>query len=252
MKNVVVAVASLVSVATLAAPQIFDEETTTLPAAEKGFIYRTMVSGGKTYAYNVFVPPNYRHDRAWPLILFLHGSGERGNDGFHQTEVGIARAIRKNHSMIPAIVVMPQCPRNRTWTEPETAKMALSCVEDVTRRYNVDPNRLYLTGLSLGGRGTWYIASRVKNGFAALVPICGGGNIDDAAKLKDTPIWAFHGAADENVPVGETDRMVEAIERAGGDVEYTRMPGANHFIWDRVYANPKVWKWLFAQERTQN
>ncbi|MGE3182592.1 MAG: prolyl oligopeptidase family serine peptidase [Phycisphaerae bacterium] len=249
MKNAMIAVASLCSVLTLAMPQIFDEEPAELPTIEKGFIYRTVVSGGKTYAYNVFVPPTYRPDRAWPLILFLHGSGERGNDGFLQTDVGIAHAIRKNHSLIPAIVVMPQCPQNQTWTEPTSAKMALTCVEDATRRYNVDSSRLYLTGLSLGGRGTWYIAARVKNGFAAMVPICGGGNVDDAAKLTDLPIWCFHGSADQNVPPEETDRMVEAIERAGGTIEYTRMPGANHVIWDRVYANPKLWQWLFAQQR---
>ena len=216
----------------------------------KGFIYRSLQSGGKTYAYCVYIPPTYTPEREWPTILFLHGSGERGNDGFLQTDVGIARAIRRNHALIPAIVVMPQCPAGMSWTEPAAAKLALDCVEDVSKRYHVDNSRLYLTGLSLGGRGAWYIAARVRGAFAAIVPICGGGKPADAAALKDTPIWAFHGTADENVPIAETDTMVDAVEDAGGKVEYTRIPGGNHFIWDKVYSDPKLWRWLFAQQRS--
>jgi predicted peptidase len=218
-------------------------------ATARGFLYRTVVSGGKTYAYNVFIPPTYNADRPWPTILFLHGSGERGNDGFFQTEVGIGRTLRRNHGMIPAIVVMPQCPQGKTWNDPEIAKMALDALEDVSKTYRVDEKRLYLTGLSLGGRGCWYIAARTKGAFAAVLPICGGGDPKDAAKLTNVPIWAHHGTEDKNVPIAETQRIVDAVEAAGGDVRFTRIAGADHVIWDRVYGDPKVWQWLFAQER---
>lgn len=233
-----------------------DEDDMATPAAAppnmgtaRGFLYRTVSSGGKNFAYNLYIPPTYSTDRAWPTILFLHGSGERGNDGFLQTEVGIARAIRRSHDMIPAIVLMPQCPQGTTWNDPATAKMALDCLEDVSKSYKVDPKRLYLTGLSLGGRGVWYIAARTKGAFAAAVPICGGGDPKDAPKLVETPIWAWHGSNDKNVPLAETEKIVEAVEQAGGDVKFSRVAGGDHFIWDRVYSDPKLWQWLFAQEK---
>ena len=215
----------------------------------RGFLYRTISVDGQTRAYCVFVPPAYTPDRPWPTILFLHGSGERGADGFLQTEVGIGKALRRNHAMIPAIVVMPQCPPNAVWTSPESAKLALECVEAVSRDYNVDGSRLYLTGLSLGGRGAWYIAARTRNAFAAIVPVCGGGDPKDAAALAKTPIWAWHGTADKNVPMAETERMVDAVEKSGGSVQFTKIPQGEHAIWDRVYNDPKLWQWLFAQQR---
>lgn len=214
----------------------------------RGFLYRTMTLDGKTVAYNLFVPPSYSPDRNWPTILFLHGSGERGSDGFFQTDVGIAHAIRRNHTLVPALVVMPQCPSNAIWNKPDSAKMALACVEDVSRDYKVDASRIYLTGLSMGGRGCWFLAARVRNAFAAMVPICGGGDPADAAKLTEIPIWAWHGSADKNVPISETEAIVEAIKAAGGKIEFSRIPGGEHNVWDRAYGDAKLWQWLFAQQ----
>lgn len=254
MTRVLAQAALMVSVLKLCAAQdvddILDSPTSRPPTVStaRGFLYRTVSSGGRTAAYTVYIPPTYTTDRAWPTLLFLHGSGERGVDGFLQTDVGIAKAIRRNHDAVPAIVVMPQCPNGKSWTDPEPAKLALDCLEDVSKAYKVDPKRMYLTGLSMGGRGVWFIAARTRGAFAAMVPICGGGDPKDASKLADIPIWCFHGAEDKSVPVAETERMVDAVEKAGGDIKFTRFAGADHAVWDRVYGDPKMWQWLFAQE----
>jgi predicted peptidase len=137
-----------------------------------GFLYKTLELGSQTYAYSVYVPPDYTLKRAWPVILFLHGSGERGHDGFLQTDVGIARAIRRDYKRCPAIVVMPQC-RRGVWWQDDMLDMALRCLEDASREYHCDSQRVYLTGLSMGGAGAWRLASRMPDAFAAVVPICG-------------------------------------------------------------------------------
>src|SRR5262245_46097064 len=178
-------------------------------AAACGFLYKTLEFKQQTYAYCVYVPPEYVAREKWPMILFLHGSGERGSDGFLQTEVGIGTAIRRNRAACPAIVVMPQCRPGHWWTD-EMAEMALKCVEQTSREYNLDLERLYLAGLSMGGAGAWLLASQFPERFAAVVPICGfvGTRPDqpaDAGQLKEmagrlakTPIWCWHGGADKN------------------------------------------------------
>ncbi|MCK4341683.1 MAG: dienelactone hydrolase family protein [Phycisphaerae bacterium] len=226
-----------------------------------GFLYKTLTLDDETYAYCVYVPPNYTPEQAWPVILFLHGSGERGRDGFLQTEVGLGTAIRKHHHLIPALVVMPQCRPRQSWIGPRglgpMGRMALKCVEETSRRYHCDPDRIYLTGLSLGGHGAWALAAGLPGRFAAVVPICGFAELGDstglaeklAPRLADVPIWCFHGDTDPNVPVTKTRQMVVAIRKAGGQVEYTEYKGMRHNVWDRTYADPALWKWLFAQKR---
>lgn len=226
-------------------------------SAASGFIYKTIAFNDVTCAYCVYVPPDYTPDRAWPVILFLHGSGERGDDGFLQTDVGLGRALRRNYRAIPAIVVMPQCRPGETWAG-EMGTLALRCVEAISHEYHLDAQRLYLTGLSLGGHGAWHLAARVPDRFAALIVICGFADLSDsdtearqlAPQLKDIPILCFHGAQDANVPVQKTRAMVAAIRAAGGHIEYTEYKDGTHFIWDRVYENREVWKWLFEQRRT--
>lgn len=221
-----------------------------------GFLYKTITFNGETYAYCVYVPPDYTPQRRWPVILFLHGSGERGSDGFLQTDVGIGRAIRRGYQRIPAIVVMPQCRPNMAWTGPMAA-LALRCVEETSRTYRLDPQRVYLTGLSLGGQGTWLLGAEFADRFAALVPICGFAELGEssglaeklAARLTDIPIWCFHGDADPAVPVRKSRELVEAIRRAGGQIKYTEYAGARHNVWDRAYGDPQLWEWLFAQKR---
>jgi predicted peptidase len=230
----------------LALPQA----TPVTPASEtaSGFLYKELALGGVTYAYCVYVPPHHPAGEALPLILFLHGSGERGDDGFHQTEFGLPAAIRRCGVRPRALIVMPQCRAGQTWSD-DMARMALRCVEQTAREYKVDPERLYLTGLSLGGAGTWLIGAALADRFAALVPVCGFGGTEDAEKLARVPIWAFHGARDEAVPVAQSRDMVAAIRRVGGQVKYTEYPDLGHSCWDAAYTDPELYRWLFQQRR---
>lgn len=242
---------------------ITPETQAVVPASDttpaRGFLYRTVIHQETEYAYCVFVPPTYADDRAWPVILALHGSGEVGDDGFFQTEVGIGTALRKNWRQVPAIVVMPQCRRGRWW-EGEMLEMALKCVEHVSRDFHCDPDRVYLTGLSMGGAGAWQLAARLPDAFAAVVPICGfwkhpqaPADMEElqaaAQNLSRLPIWSFHGDADRNVPIERSREIIKAIEAVGGAVKVTEIPGGQHNVWDRAYANPELWKWLLEQRR---
>jgi predicted peptidase len=238
-----------------------DPPAPTAPATRPatGFLCKSLTIGDETYAYAVYVPPEYDGDQAWPVILFLHGSGERGDDGLLQTEVGIGRVLRRNHKLIPAIVVMPQCRATEEAWSGKMGQMALRCLDQTTREYLSDPQRVYLTGLSLGGHGVWYLASESFGRFTALVPICGFADRKEstglaqrmAPRLAGTPIWCFHGAQDNVVPVEKSREVVEAIRAAGGEVKYTEYPDGNHGVWDRAYDDPELWKWLFAQRRTE-
>jgi predicted peptidase len=251
---------ALVILALAAGVNISDEGGLGQETANKGqptgFLYRTVALGEEKYAYCVYVPPEYTPDRAWPVILFLHGAGERGSDGLLQTDVGIGRAIRRHRELIPAIVVMPQCRPGLSWTGT-MARVALLCLEQTSREYRLDRQRVYLTGLSLGGQGTWLIGAEYADYFAALVPICGFAELHGstglaeklAPRLASVPVWCFHGSADPRVPVECSRQMVELIRAAGGSVRYTEYPEAAHNVWDRAYDDPELWKWLFAQRK---
>jgi predicted peptidase len=227
-----------------------------------GFLYRTLAFDGESYAYTVFVPPDYTPDSKWPVILFLHGSGERGADGFVPSEVGIGRAIRRNYRLCPALVVMPQCRKDQYWNQP-MLDMALRCVRETSMAYNVDGERFTVTGLSLGGAGTWELGARMGDQLAAIAPVCGF--VDDprrppsaetvasmAARLGDVPVWCFHGEIDTNVVVDHSRAMVAELRRRDRDVQYTEYPGAKHGIWDRVYSDQRFWAWLLSQRRAMS
>ncbi len=218
------------------------------PPVATGFLFKEVLVAEKKFAYCVYVPPEYAADQRWPVILFLHGSGQCGTDGLSQTEIGLPRIARKRRARCPAIVVMPQCPPGAAW-EGDMARMALRCLEQTSTEYNLDPHRVYLTGLSLGGAGCWLIGAAVPDRFAAIVPVCGFGDVALAPKLASTPVWCFHGELDERVPVDRSREMVAALRAAGGKVEYTELPSARHDIWDRVYDDPALWRWLLAQRR---
>jgi len=232
--------------------------------AETGFLDRRLAISGTTYKYQVFVPDNWNAKQSWPIILFLHGAGERGEDGLTQTEVGIATAIRLERGRFPAIVVMPQCRKNIWWAESPMREVAMKSLEAATREFHGDPRRTYLTGLSMGGYGTWAIAGKYPGRFAALAPICGGvlmpeqaraQSPDDSTPYKEaaarigtkTPVWIFHGGADDTVPVTESRRMNEAMKALGGEVHYTEYPGVGHDSWDKAYADPEFMKWLLSK-----
>ena len=240
----------------LAVPVVQSKPAETAPVLATGFLYKELKLANETYAYTVYVPPEYTPEKAWPVVLFLHGSGERGADGLLESEIGIGTAIRKHRAMFPAIVVMPQCRSNQMWVGP-ALDMALRCLEQTSREYHLDADRMYLTGLSLGGQGAWLLAAARPDLWAAVVPVCGFAELGQptgmaeqiAARVKGLPIWAFHGARDEAVPVAKTRELVELIRRAGGEVFYTEYPEGAHNVWDQAYANRELWRWVFSLKR---
>ena len=216
-------------------------------AGASGFLNKSMVVDGVTRHYVVYVPREYTPDKAWPLVMFLHGAGERGDDGLKQSDVGIGRAIRFHPERFPCLVVMPQCPNDVWWDAVEGhIDTAMAAALD---EYVIDPHRVYLTGLSMGGFGTWGYGAKHVDTFAALLPICGGGRQDDAEALATVPIWAFHGGADTTVPPGASREMVAVVKKAGGDVKYTEYPEVGHNSWDQAYGDAKAIKWLLGRRR---
>jgi len=215
---------------------------------ETGFINKTLMHGDEEIPYVVYVPRDYDPGQSWPVILFLHGAGERGVDGLVQTEVGIGRAIRRYPDRFPCLVVMPQCPPDVWWDRAiDRAEMSLA---QTLAEYSTDPDRIYLTGLSMGGFGTWLLGAAQADRFAALMPICGGGQVEDAAALARLPIWAFHGDADSVVPPEQSRVMVKAVQAAGGAITYTEYEGVDHNSWDPAYSDEAAIAWLLQQRRT--
>jgi predicted peptidase len=198
------------------------------------------------FNYLLFLPEDYRKTRKkWPLILFLHGAGESGSDLAKVKTNGIPKIVETRKDF-PFIAVSPQCP-GRGWNVD--ALNAL--LDDIVRNYKVDKNRIYLTGLSMGGYGTWSLAAAHPERFAAIAPVCGGGNPADAPKLKKLPIWIFHGAKDPLVPLKRSEEMVEAIKAAGGNVKLSVYPEAGHDSWTETYDNPELYRWLLEQKRAR-
>lgn len=195
--------------------------------------------------YLLYLPESYEQsDKAWPLILFLHGAGESGDDLAKVKMHGPPKLIEAKALDFPCIVVSPQSP-GRGWQPDQLAAL----LEDLATRYRVDKDRVYVTGLSMGGFGTWSLAAAYPDRFAAIAPICGGGNPNDAPKLKNLAIWVFHGAKDPVVRLESSQRMVDALKQEGVDVKFTIYPDAGHDSWTTTYENPEFYKWLFAQER---
>jgi predicted peptidase len=238
---------------------------------ETGFLDRTISIQAVNYKYQVFVPEDWSPRQKWPVILALHGAGERGDDGVLQTDIGIGEAIRTNRGAIRAIVVMPQCPKHLWWMLPPMDDLAMSTLDQATREFHGDAQHTYLTGLSMGGFGAWHIAGKYPGRFAALVVICGGirppaaarktlpdlvnltppdlpkSYSDAAERVGKTPVWIFHGAEDDIVPVTESRRMNEAMKKVGAEVLYTEYPGVRHASWERAYDEPKLFPWLFSK-----
>lgn len=232
-----------------------------------GFVAREVTVDGRAHRYQVFVPARAAVRDKAPVILFLHGSGERGDDNARQLAVGLGPHVRAHMDDFPAIVVFPQAPEGSEWNQ--VADVVFAQLDAATREFGGDPDRTYLTGLSMGGFGVWDYALRQSYRFAALVPVCGGlviprrpsmdvaavaGEADPyaaaAARLRGIPTWIFHGARDDLVPPEYSRRMEAALEAAGArDARYTEFPDANHNSWDPAYATPELWTWLFAQRQ---
>ena len=204
---------------------------------------------GHESSYVVFVPHCYDGKKAMPVILFLHGSGETKGGTKMPVEVGIGPAIKKREKEFPFITVIPQSEK-RTWkADSEDGKRALAILDEVLKNYQCDPTRIYLTGLSMGGYGTWSLATAHPEKWAAIVPVCGGGDPSSAGKIKDLPCWCFHGDADKAVPVARSREMIAALKKAGGTPKYTEYPGVGHNSWDKAYGTEDLYAWLLQQKR---
>lgn len=200
--------------------------------------------------YLLALPEGYgQKGQKWPLMLFLHGAGERGSDLNKVKVHGPPKLIEQGKSL-PFIVVSPQCPSGSWWASPEQIQVLIALLDEMVEKYDVDESRVYLTGLSMGGFGTWALGSTCPDRFAALVPICGGGQPRMARQLKDLPIWVFHGARDNVVPISQSEEMVEALKAAGGNAEFTVYPEATHDSWTVTYDNPKLYEWLLSHRRS--
>jgi poly(3-hydroxybutyrate) depolymerase len=233
---------------------------------ETGFLNRSIAYHGANYRFQVYLPEDYRRDdrRQWPIILFLHGRGERGAEGMWQTQIGLPEALRDHPERWPFIVVMPQCPLRHYWTEPEMYNLALATLDQETEEFHADPTRTYLTGLSLGGYGSWELARAYPRRWAAVAIAAGGvfwsyapdrwreANTlpaEYARALGRTPVWVFHGSQDAIVPPREDELMFEAFKANGGHIRFWLYQGLQHDCWKRAFNEPELPRWLFAHRR---
>lgn len=196
--------------------------------------------------YLLFLPADYGQDpaRKWPVIVFLHGAGERGSD-LDRVKVHGPPKIVEHKKDFPFVVISPQCPEEQWW-DPE---IVVALLDEVGGGYAIDADRVYLTGLSMGGFGTWETAIRYPDRFAAIAPICGGGSKYQVRRIRHVPTWVFHGDRDDAVPVAASIEMVDALKAAGGDVQFTRYPEAGHDSWTETYNNPKLYDWFLSHKR---
>jgi predicted peptidase len=222
-----------------------------------GFIHLSTEVNGVKRPGMVYVPADYDPDNEYPLIVFLHGLGESGDNGIAQTNAGLGNAIRKNPERFPCIVYFPQSPRNQWWsivdgreTAPNSFEHITDGIERVLDRYSVDEDRVSLTGLSMGGYGAFAYGAAHADRFSAFMPICGGGDIEGAAGLARRPMRVFHGEADGVINVDESKKMVDATRALGGTVKLTTYPGVGHNSWDKAYSvDEKAIEWLLEQRR---
>ncbi|ODS81073.1 MAG: hypothetical protein ABS46_12485 [Cytophagaceae bacterium SCN 52-12] len=229
-----------------------------------------LAKNGTEIPYRILYPVGFDPSVKYPLVLFLHGAGERGNDNQAQLVHGSSLFLEKQ-AQFPAIVVFPQCPKDRYWSSvkidrsqpkykfdynykstKETPELSavMALLKDLRRKHKIDRNRIYIMGLSMGGMGTFEAITRHPRLFAAAVPVCAGGDPSLVRKFaKRMPLWVFHGAEDAVVHVDYSREMVKAIESAGGRVKYTEYPGVNHNSWDNAFAEPELFPWLFSQKK---
>ncbi len=200
---------------------------------------------GVAMDYLLYLPKEYESQDAWPLMLFLHGAGERGDNLELVKKHGPPKRIAGGEDF-PFLVVSPQCAPGRHWQPVELAAL----LDEVCEKHRVDEDRIYVTGLSMGGFGTWALASYQPERLAAIVPICGGGERHWVRNFVHLPVWVFHGAKDTAVPLARSEQMVEALKAAGGNVKFTVYPDASHDSWTETYNNPELYAWLLQQRRT--
>ena len=217
---------------------------------------------GQVLKYRLMKPIDYQPSKKYPLVIFLHGAGERGDDNQVQLKHGMKDfADPERRKKFACFVIAPQCPQEQRWSDvdwsarthaiPENAspsmKMVMEVVDTMIESSGVDRTRIYLTGLSMGGYGTWDAIARYPGKFAAAVPICGGGDPNSVDRIGNLPIWAFHGDKDTVVIPERSRDMIDALKKAGVTPKYTEYPGVGHDSWTATYSNPELYEWLFAQ-----
>jgi acetyl esterase/lipase len=234
---------------------------------ETGFLNRRIEMHGVTYRYQVYLPEEWRRSergedqKQWPILLFLHGRGERGNEGMWQTQIGLPQAVRDHPERWPFIIVMPQCPLGNYWTDPEMLNMAMATLDAETAEFHADPERTFLTGLSLGGYGAWELARLHPNRWAA-VAIAAGGIFwsyaperwlqsstlptEYARAIGRTPLWLFHGTDDNVVAPRQSELMFEAVKASGGRIRLWLYQGLKHDCWTRAFDEPELPRWLLS------
>ncbi|MCA1808098.1 MAG: prolyl oligopeptidase family serine peptidase [Lentisphaerae bacterium] len=222
---------------------------------------------GEAMPYRIMKPVHYDPKEKHPLVLCLHGAGGRGNDNRSRgTEAFKALSQDDILQKYPAFLLTPQCPKDKKWVNTswtkgsyaisdvpisEQMKRVLQILQSVQNEFNIDPDRIYVTGQSMGGYGTWDIILRKPNLFAAAVPVCGAGDPGQAARIAHLPIWAFHGEQDPTVPVSGSRDMRAAIKIAGGEMKYTEYPGVGHKSWENAWAEKDLVPWLFKQKKSE-
>lgn len=232
-----------------------------LPPQETGFLNRSIELHGSTYHYQVYLPEDWRREehRLWPIILFLHGRGERGSEGMWQTQIGLPQQVRDHPERWPFVIVMPQCPINAFWTDPTSLDLAMATLDRETAEFEGDPERTYLTGLSMGGYGAWELARLYPHRWAA-VAIASSGIFwsyaperwerastlpaEYARALGHTPVWLFHGTDDPVVKIRQAELMYEAFKASGGRIRLWIYQGLRHDSWTRAYNEPELPRWL--------
>jgi predicted peptidase len=221
-----------------------------------GFVARLYRNGRETMPYRLFIPSGYDQQKKYPLIVWLHGAGGAGHDNLRQIsgdQIPGTRTWTKpdNQAKYPAFVLAPQSPGR--WADighdvlSTPLLLVVGVLDSVQSQFSIDPHRIYVAGQSDGGYGVWDLIARRAELFAAAIPVCGGGDPARAARLARMAIWAFHGDADETIPVTASRQMIAAVNRAGGHPRYTEYRGGGHDVWTRAFAEPELIDWLFAQ-----
>lgn len=216
-------------------------------------------SSADTLPYRLLKPKEVKENERYPLVIFLHGIGERGNDNVISLKY-IAPVFLKeeNRSKFPCFLLIPQCPATERWTYPdwyqepkEPMSTVINLIDSMAALPHIDSKRIYIVGLSMGGYGTWYLLTRFASKFAAAIPICGGGDPHQVANFSHVPIWAFHGSRDETVDPEQTRSMIKALKKIGAKPLYTEYKKAGHDSWTPAFNEPELLPWLFSQRQVK-
>lgn len=201
--------------------------------------------------YLLYLPEGYAGSKEkWPLIIFLHGAGERGDDLKLVEKHGPPKLIASGEMAFPFVIVSPQCPEGEWWSSGKQIDTLAALIDHIAASYRIDEDRIYVTGLSMGGFGTWRLACEHPNRFAAIAPICGRGDPFADRLIPHLPVWIFHGAKDEVVPLQASQEMVDALKKTKGKVEFTIYPDAGHDSWTQTYSNPALYEWFLKHTRS--